>query len=358
MSAGLEADVRLERGSLALDVSLVIDAGTTVAVVGPNGAGKTTLLRALAGLDRLTSGRIALEGVVFDEPASRTFVPPEARRVGFVFQDDVLFPHLSVLDNVAFPLRSRGASRGDARRRADSALDDAGIGELAPARPSTLSGGQAQRVALARALVAHPRLLLLDEPFAALDATTKARTRRAVASALAGHDGARIFVTHDPVDALSLAQRIVVLEGGRVVQDGSASELAARPGSAFVADLLGVNLLRGRAEAGGALVVVPGFAVVAARVADAVGAGDAALAVFHPRAVALHRSRPEGTARNVWQGSVGSIERDGTRARLRVTGPVTVVAEVTASAVDELDLAGGGSVWVSVKATEIELFSA
>ncbi|HEX4979894.1 MAG TPA: ABC transporter ATP-binding protein [Acidimicrobiales bacterium] len=346
----LSAEVTVRLGAFALEVELSVAAGETVAIVGPNGAGKTTLLRALAGLVPLDAGLITVDGAVLDDGAS-VFVPPERRPVGIVFQDYLLFPHLSALDNVAFGLRSRGMRRGRARERARDWLARVGLDDHADRRPRELSGGQSQRVSLARALAIEPRMLLLDEPLAALDATTRAVTRRELLARVRDHAGVRIVVTHDPIDAAALADRIIVLEGGRAVQEGRLAEVAAHPRSRYVADLVGVNLLEGRA--GGGRVAVSGFELVVAGAPE----GDALL-VIPPRAVTLSLSRPEGTARNVWQGTIDSVERVGDRTRIDVAGPVGLVAEVTAVAADELGLTPGTAVWVAVKATEIEVVPA
>ena len=323
-----------------------------MAVVGPNGAGKSTLLRALAGIQRLDSGRVVLDGRVLDDTGTGEHVPAEARPIALVFQDDLLFPHLGALDNVAFGLRSRGTCRTEANRAAAGWLDRLGLADQARSKPSQLSGGQAQRVALARALATEPRLLLLDEPLAALDASTRLETRRELRRQLESYGGVRVLVTHDPLEAGSLAERLVVVEDGRVVQAGTPAEISARPRSRYVADLVGVNLLRGTGA--GDRVDLPGGAVL---VAPGAGQGEV-LAVVHPRAVSLHRRPPDGTPRNVWPGVVGDLDREGDRVRVLVGGPVPLVAEVTPAAVDELHLADGGDVWVSVKATEVIVYPA
>jgi len=210
----LEARVGLRLGRLDLEVELAVGTGELVVLLGPNGAGKTTLLRALAGLVPLDRGRVVLDGAVLEDTAAGAWVPTERRPVGFVFQDYLLFPHLSALENVAFGLRARGLARAEARRRAAAWLDRVGLAAHAAARPRALSGGQAQRVALARAMVGEPRLLLLDEPLAALDAATRAEVRRDLRRHLASFGGTRLLVTHDPLEALALADRLVVLEGG------------------------------------------------------------------------------------------------------------------------------------------------
>ena len=356
MTPLLDARVRLHRGELDLDVHLTVERGETVVLLGPNGAGKSTLLRAIAGLEPLDEGRVVLDGVVLDdagtETGARAHVPTEQRPIGVVFQHGLLFPHLDAVGNVAFGLRCRGRSRAAAHDEARAWLDRVGLGERADALPSALSGGEAQRVALARALVIEPTLLLLDEPLAALDASARAATRRVIRRHLATFDGARVVVTHDPVEAAVLADRVVVMEAGHVVQAGRADELRARPRSAYVADLAGVNLVRGDAT-GGVVALDGGF-----RLAVADDVTGAVLATVHPRAVALHRERPSGTARNVWPGEVESVDHEGARARVVVDGPLPIVAEVTAAAVDDLRLDDGGPVWVSVKATEIGVYPA
>ncbi|MGH9023113.1 MAG: sulfate/molybdate ABC transporter ATP-binding protein [Acidimicrobiia bacterium] len=345
---GLQSAVSLALGSLYLEVELDVGPGETVALLGPNGAGKTTLLRVLAGLQSIDAGRVVLDGIVLDGPD--VHVPVEARPVGFVFQDHLLFPHLSALENVAFGLRSRGLKRSEARRRALEWLERVGLAQYASSRPRTLSGGQSQRVALARALATEPRLLLLDEPLAALDASTRLETRRELRRQLAGYEGVRLIVTHDLLEAASLAERLVVIEVGRVVQSGTLEELSRQPRSRYVADLVGVNLLRGRAEGDRVVIGTAGSLVV-----PGAGYGEV-FAVVHPRAVALYRQQPAGTPRNVWQGVAESLDLEGERVRVKVGGPLPIVAEVTPAAVADLGLAGGGPVWVSVKATEISVY--
>jgi molybdate transport system ATP-binding protein len=344
----LEASVRTRVGDLELNVHIQVATGELAVVLGPNGAGKTSLLLALAGLLTIEGGSVVLDGEALDSPGKH--IPPERRPIGFVFQDYLLFPHMSVLDNVAFGLRARGASRNEARRVGIESLARMGLARYAGARPRTLSGGQAQKVALARALVARPRLLLLDEPLAALDVGTRVEMRRELVRVLGEFDGTRLLVTHDPLEAMTLGDRLIVLEEGRVVQDGTPTELRERPRSDYVAGLVGLNLLRGRAQAG--TVVLEGGAEL---VAPDARAGEVYAAV-HPRAVALYRSRPEGTPRNVWQGTIDGIDDEGERMRVTVSGPVRIVAEVTRTAASELGLAQGQSVWASIKATEIEVY--
>lgn len=345
----LEAAVRVRRDAFTLDVTLTATADETVAVLGPNGAGKTTLLRALAGLDEM-EGRVVLNGQTLDDSVNNVHVPAERRNAGLVFQDHVLFPHLSAVENVAFGLRAHG--RPHAAAIARRWLNEAGLGDRADALPRALSGGQAQRVALLRALATEPKLLLLDEPLSALDVSIRAEVRRELSRQLASFHGVRLLVTHDPLEAMALADKLVVLEHGTVVQSGTPGDVTARPRSRFVADLAGVNLLRGRAY--GDHVALAAEASLAA--VDA-GSGDV-FAVVHPRAVALYRSRPDGTPRNVWRGQVDTVDLEGERVRVRVVGPVPLVAEVTRAAVLELGLIAGASVWMAVKATEVSVYPA
>jgi molybdate transport system ATP-binding protein len=349
---GLEASLGLTLGQLRLEVELAVGAGELVVLLGPNGAGKTTLLRALAGLVALDRGRVVLDGEVLEDTGAGRHVPTERRPVGFVFQDHLLFPHLSALENVTFGLRARGVARTEARRRAAAWLERVGLAGHAGSRPRALSGGQAQRVALARAMVTDPRLLLLDEPLAALDAASRSEVRRDLRRHLATFDGSRLLVTHDPLEAMALADRLVVLEAGRVTQTGTADEVRRRPRSRYVAELVGVNLFRGRAV-GGAIRLEGGGTLIAA--------GDhhgEVFAAVHPHAVAVHRRVPEGTPRNVIAGTADPIEVVGDRVRVRVAGPVPIVAEVTPGAAAELSLADGGPVWASVKATEVAVYPA
>ena len=346
----LAARVRLSLGALDLDMEFSIAEGEVVALLGPNGAGKTTLLRAIAGLVTFTAGHVRLDGQVLEDVATRVYVPTERRPIGFVFQDYLLFPHLTVLENVAFGLRSRGTGRRVAREKAIDWLDRVGLQSYASAKPAELSGGQRQRVALARALVPDPRLLLLDEPLAALDVTTRAEVRRDLKHHLASFPGLRLVVTHDPLEAAALADRLVVMEGGRLVQTGTPAEVTERPRSQYVADLVGVNLLKGQADRG--FVRMPAGPVIAATGAES---GDV-FAVIHPRAVALYRSRPEGSPRNVWPGRASGIEVTGDRVRIRIDGEVGVVAEVTPAALKDLNLGQGGEVWLSFKATDVGVY--
>jgi molybdate transport system ATP-binding protein len=350
----LSARLALTLGTLGLDLDLAVGPGQVLALLGPNGAGKTTVLRTLAGLEGVERGRITLDGEVLDDPLSGTFVPPEERPVGVVFQDHLLFPHLRVLDNVAFGPRSRGARRSEARARAGRWLERIGVADLAQSRPAALSGGQAQRVALARALATEPRLLLLDEPLAALDATTRSTVRRDLRRHLDDFGGATVLVTHDPLDALALADGVAILEEGKVTQAGTIAEVTTRPRTPYVADLIGVNLLRGTAT--GFRVRLDG-AAGGAGVIIAERRKGPTLLVFRPQAVSLHRSEPDTSARNQWACTVTGFDLLGDHVRVRLSGDVDLVADLTPASVAELDLVEGRPVWASVKATEITAYA-
>jgi len=346
------ADIRLTLGAMDLEVALQIEPGEVVALLGPNGAGKTTVLNALAGLLPIGSGRIAIDGQVVDEPAAGTFVLPEERPVGVLFQDYLLFPHLTVLENVAFGPRAAGVGRSEARERAQGLLDRVGIGDQAHERPRAISGGQAQRTALARALATEPRLLLLDEPLAALDAGTRTSVRRDLRRFLRDFEGATVLVTHDALDALALADRVVILEGGAVAQSGTLAEVTTQPRSAYVAELIGVNLLRGWGE--GHTVTLPDRR---ARVATASPVDGEVLVLVQPNAVTLHRHRPEeASARNVWHERITGFDLLGDRVRVRLAGDVPLVAEVTPATVAAMGLEEGLEVWAAVKATEVTTY--
>jgi molybdate transport system ATP-binding protein len=342
----LQAHVVVRRPGFTLDIDLAADPGEVVALLGPNGAGKSTTLRALAGLTAMPAGTARLGG----RPLHT--LPTEQRPIGMVFQDYLLFPHLSVLENVAFGLRSRGVGRRDARRRAAEWLVRVGLAEHAASKPRALSGGQAQRVALARALVTGPSLLLLDEPLAALDAQSRPEIRAELRRHLADFAGVTVLVTHDALDAMVLADRLVVIERGRVVQEGSPAQVARHPRTDYVARLAGVNLYRGLAR-GHAVVLDAGI-----RLGVAEGLDGPVFVSFPPTAVALFRSRPDGSPRNVWQARIGGIERRGDQVRVHLENPLSVAADVTPAAVAELGLAEGRTVWAAVKATETHAYPA
>ncbi|MFF2786094.1 ABC transporter permease [Streptomyces sp. NPDC058049] len=329
------------------ELTLDAEPGTTIAVVGENGAGKTTLLRALLGLSPRAHAALRLGDT------DVTALPPHKRQVAWVPQDGALFPHLTAVANTAYGLRARGVPRAEARREAQAWLNRLGVLHLADRRPAQLSGGQAQRVALARALAARPRLLLLDEPLAALDQTTRARVRHTLRTHLAGFGGVCLIVTHDPVEAVSLADRVLVLADGRALQDAPPTEVTRHPRSPWVARMLGRNAWPGTASADGLTLAAGGRLVVAETLPE----GAKALAIIAPEAVSVHRDRPGGSPRNVWPGTVREITAVGSRLRVLIASAKApdLVAEITPDAAAELGIVEGAGVWTSVKATEVTL---
>jgi len=305
-----------------VSVALTAEPGEVVAVIGPNGAGKSSLLSAIAGLVD-AQGRVRLGG------RDLLSLPARERNVGVVFQDRALFPHLSALENVAFGPRSRGVPRTEARAAAREWLDRLAIGDLADRRPRELSGGQAQRVAIARALAQQPDLLLLDEPFAGLDVGVAAGLRIELTRHLASYDGITLLVTHDAIDALTLADRVLVIDDGAVAQVGTPGEVSARPRTEHVARLVGLNVIRD---------------------------GDR-FRSFGPGAVTVSLARPEGSARNLWRGPVLSAAPHGDAIRLLVGTDPELIADVTPAATRELGLEPGTDVWLSVKETAVETYS-
>jgi molybdate transport system ATP-binding protein len=347
----LAADLRVDRARIRLDLTMSVATSEVVALLGPNGAGKSTVLRCLAGLEPALRGRVVVDDVVLDDAGAGIRTPPERRPVGVVFQDYLLFPHLSVAANVAFGLRARGASKRAAAERTTQLLDRLGLTALATERPRRLSGGQAQRVALARALAVQPRLLLLDEPLAALDAATRLTVRADLKRDIATFGGTTVLVTHDPIDAMVLADRVVVIEDGRVVQEGAPLDVARAPRTDYVARLVGLNLVRGIAR---------GHEVDVGTVTVAIAqrASGEVLVSFAPSAVALYPDRPGGSPRNTWRAIVDGVEPHGDVVRVRLSGAFPLLADVTPGAVADLGLRAGAGVWAVVKATETRAYPA
>ncbi|MGW2525049.1 ABC transporter ATP-binding protein [Streptomyces sp. NPDC001617] len=344
---GLDTHLVVTRPDFRLDVTLTAAPGDVLALLGPNGAGKTTALRALAGLTPLTSGHLHLDGT----DLART--PPESRPVGVVFQDYLLFPHLTALDNVAFGPRCQGATKAESRAQATDWLTRLGLADHATAKPRHLSGGQAQRVALARALATNPRLLLLDEPLAALDARTRLDVRAELRRHLAEFEAVAVLITHDPLDAMVLADRLVVIEHGRVVQQGTPSDIARHPRTDYIAQLVGLNLYKGEAE---------GHTVHLDAGPDITTTEDLSgpvFVAFPPSAVTLFRDPPTGSsARNHWRCEVAGLETHGDQIRADLNGELPLAADLTTVAAAELDLHPGAPVWATVKATQTHAYPA
>ncbi|XXM85043.1 ABC transporter ATP-binding protein [Cellulosimicrobium sp. PMB13] len=374
--------VRAVVPSRGLDVDLVVAPGEVVAVLGENGSGKSTLLQAVAGLlppHEMRAARVTIDG------ADVTREPPRGRRVAWLSQRPLLFEHLSVVGNVAFGPRARGDGRDSANATALGVLAHVGVADLAARRATDLSGGQAQRVSIARALATDPRVLLLDEPLASLDVGVAQRVRTVLHDAQRTRPRTTLLVTHDLLDVLLLADRAVVLEDGRVVEDGPAAEVLTRPRSRFAARLAGVNLLAGvvsdvtgevdAVEHEAALSIDGTATGVLGTAGEPLAVGSAAVAVFEPRAVAVHRATPEGSPRNAWRVVVTSVEPHGPLLRVwarvvsdepgaRTPGAATAVvpddaphlaADLTPRAVAELRVAPGESVWFVVKAAEVRI---
>nr|WP_024793884.1 ATP-binding cassette domain-containing protein [Tomitella biformata] len=355
----------VERG---VDVACTLRAGEVLAVLGPNGAGKSTVLAALAGLVRPDLGHVRVgETVLFDSEAG-VDVPVAERRVGLLAQDALLFDSLTVLENVEFGPRSQGRGTAESKRLAAHWLAEVGLSELAKRKPRKLSGGQAQRIAIARALAAEPRVLLLDEPLASLDVTVAAEVRsmlrRVLRERAAAVDGqtATVIVTHDLIDALTLADRVLVVENGVVVDFGPVDRVLREPRSIFTADLAGTNMTEGTAlaaaQAGIATLVTADGAQIQGECLHELGSGERCVAVFSPRAVAVYRRATEGSPRNMFPVRVTGLEARGETIRIRgAHGPeLPLMAEVTVAAARELGLVVGDAVQFVVKATEVQIY--
>jgi molybdate transport system ATP-binding protein len=338
-----------------LDLSFGVGDHEVVAVLGPNGSGKSTALSVIAGLLRPDVGHAALDGrtlVDVGRPGKpEVWVPPHARGIALLAQEPLLFPHLTALDNVAFGPRSRGLSRKHARSAAERWLDEVDAGQYASRKPGQLSGGQAQRVAVARALAADPRLLLLDEPMAALDVAVAPALRQMLRRVL--KDRSAVIVTHDVLDALLLSSRLVVIDHGHIVEEGPTTQLLARPRNPFTASIAGLNMLRGTVDGHG--VRNEDGSVVEGLAGHELDQGEPAVAVFRPSAVAVYRHPPGGSPRNAFPVTITDLEPHGEQVRVRTAA---LSAEVTAPAVAELDLAPGTQVVFVVKASEVAIYGA
>ncbi len=340
-----------------VQVAVRLVPGEVVAVLGPNGAGKSTLLSVIAGLIRPDRATITLDGTPLTDTSRRLFVAPHQRHTVLLAQQALLFPHLTARANVAFGPRSAGRSRRDADREALRWLAEVDATDLGDRTPARLSGGQAQRIAVARALAADPHLLLLDEPMAALDVAAAPALRQLLRQVLHGTGRTALLVTHDILDALALAQRTIVIEDGRIVEDGPTRAVLARPRSAFAARLAGINLIPGTATATG-LTTADGGLVHGRPAADLV-AGEDAVALFHPAAVAVHLTSPTGSPRNHLAVTIAEIEPRGAIVRIRAAenadGSAGLFADLTAESVADLDLVPGQRVHFAVKATEVAI---
>ena len=351
MTGDLVASLRNELP--AIDVELTVPQGHTVAVMGPNGAGKSTLMNLLAGLSRPGAGRIALGSRELF--GNNTFMPPHRRDVSMLTQQGLLFPHLTVRQNVAFGPSARRLPRAQIKARTDKWLDAVGATELADRKPAQLSGGQSQRVSLARALATEPSVLLLDEPFSALDVDVVHRIRSMLRQILADRARITVLVTHDVADAVTLADSAIILAEGRIVARGPVRDLLASPINQFSAQLAGLNLVSGVWN--GDVLEAAGFAV--SGLLDApIAPGSAVMAAFSPRAVAVYRERPSGSPRNAVKAVVVQLVPQGDLARIdaRVADGTVLTATVTWSAVTELGLVADDEVFLVIKASEVTVY--
>ncbi|SHJ34785.1 molybdate transport system ATP-binding protein [Tessaracoccus bendigoensis DSM 12906] len=347
MPDAVRIDARVEARDVELDLTL--GEGELVAIVGPNGSGKSTCIELIAGALRPDSGTVALGGTVV--AGAQTFVPAHRRRIGYLEQRPLLFPHLTVVGNVAFGPRSRGASARDAARRAEAELEAVGLAGFGPRRVRELSGGQAQRVAIARALAIDPEIVLLDEPFAALDAAATPELRRLLRDRL--RRITTVMVTHDPLDVLALADGVACLSEGRVALQSGVDRVFQNPGTRFLADFVGLNLLHGRVVDDA--VELPGGALVTG-MAESPLLTDQARAVFPPAAVSLYRAAPHGSPRNELSATVVGVEDRGLVQRVSLeVGSQRIHADVTPSALRDLHLGEGEAVVAVVKATQVAL---
>ncbi len=360
MSGGLDAHVVVRRSEFVLDVELTAAPGEVLAVLGPNGSGKSTLLGVLSGLLRPDDGYVRIGDRLVTGDGVHT--PPHRRGVGLLAQQALLFPHLTAVGNVAFGPRALGVPRQAAQRRARELLAAVDVAELADRRPAQMSGGQQQRVALARALAPEPGLLLLDEPLAALDVDATPAMRSLLRRITRDAEQTALLVTHDALDALVLADRVVVLTEGRVVERGPTREVLARPRSSFTARIAGLNLVPGVACPDG---VRAADGIVVAGRADGVDEGEDGVAVFPPSAVAVYAQEPHGSPRNVLPVRLTGIEPRGDVVRLRAgarpDGPPWVdglAADITLAAVADLAVEPGADLWFVVKATEVGIHAA
>jgi molybdate transport system ATP-binding protein len=355
------------RGVLAerdFDVEFSVSAGEVLAVLGPNGAGKSTAMHLISGLVRPDSGLVRLGDRVLTDTEAGVFVPTYDRRVGLLLQDPLLFPHLSAAANVAFAPRARRRGRAAAKEMAQRWLAEVDATQFSDRRPRQLSGGQAQRVAIARALAGEPDVLLLDEPMAGLDVAAAASLRALLRRVLASDGRAAVLVTHDVLDVLTLADRVMVIEAGRIAEIGGTAEVLSAPRSSFGARIAGVNLVKGTLDAAGALQAVSGacwYGTVAGG-HDAAAAGQAAVAVFAPAAVAVFQERPQGSPRNIVQVTIAELDSSGAAIRVRAAsqpdGAPGLAADITPDAAADLRVLPGMRLWFAVKAQEVAIHPA
>jgi molybdate transport system ATP-binding protein len=366
-----------------LAVAFQAEKGQTTVLLGESGAGKSTVLRLLAGLLYPQQGKISLDGVTYYDSTRHIVVPPQERPFGYVFQDYVLFPHLTIFENIAFGLRAQRIPGSLVEKRVRQALEQVNLVGLDQRYPAQLSGGQQQRIALARALVLQPQLLLLDEPLAALDVQTRREVRQELRRILTETGITTLMVTHQYLDALLFGDQILVVDQGRIVQQGGQRELREAPRSSYIAELVGVNFFHGhiytletsttcviRVDAeDGQVLPIEVVATLREQVSDVdtdhltLAIGTEAFVIVDPRSITLHQALPEGSARNIFHGTImhiveqSSIARDKQDDRIRVSIALSneiapLMAEITAISAERMQLREGAPIYATFKATE------
>ena len=359
----LKAQIVVKLGTFELDVDLAVERGEVVALLGPNGSGKSTLLAAIAGLLPPVSGSVTVgDRTLSDFPGGkssrRISVAPQHRGISLLGQDPLLFPHLSALENVAFGQRSQGEGRIAARRRAGEWLGAVGLSGFEDRRPAALSGGQQQRVAIARALAAEPAVLLLDEPMAALDVQTATLIRTLLRERIGAGQTTTVLVTHDVLDAIVLADRVAILQNGRIVDDGPKARVLGEPRNRFIAALAGVNLVSGTVVSDGVVATAHGRRF-SGRMGDRrMPVGAAASVVFRPSAVRVTTGHRADETVNQWQATIDTLEPASGGIRFRTAQDPTVMVELSPFDVAEQGLESGSTVWLCVPKEEVLIYPA
>ena len=353
-------------GGFAIDATLAVEmrAGSMLVLFGPSGAGKSTLLRQIAGLERPDAGTIRFGGDTWCDTARRVWQPPQSRRIGLVFQEPTLFPHLTVRDNIRYGLRPQAPTlNSDTKLRPQNSPAEIemmlGVGDLGNRYPRALSGGEAQRVALARALAPAPRLLLLDEPFASLDAPTRLRLRREVRSLMQTTGTPAVLVTHDRTEALAMGDTMAVIVGGRVRQLGPVSDVFTRPADAEVAASLGIDAVlpaRVAGSSGGLIEVSVGDVILHVAEREPAAAGAAVYLCVRAEVVTLEtRVSGHASTRNHLIARVVSIASEGPIERVTLDCGFALDALITRRSREELNLVPGSAVTAAIKATSVHL---
>ena len=355
--SGLELSATVADRDVNVDLSVA--PGEVLAILGPNGAGKSTVLHVIAGLVRPDSGSVRVGDRLLTDTHTNSFVDTHARRVGLLMQDPLLFPHLSVAANVAFGVKGgKALARKSSRATAEHWLAEVDAADLADRKPRQLSGGQAQRVALARALAADPEVLLLDEPLSGLDVAVATAMRKVLRRVLGLHGRSSVLVTHDLLDVVTLADRVIVIEAGRVVEAGPTASVLSAPRSSFGARFAGVNMVTGRAESSTTMVTARGHRWHG-RCDDGVTPADPVVATFHPSAVGVYRTEPHGSPRNTVEVVIAELDGRGPAIRLRgeaqPDGGPGLSADVTAESAAQLRIGPGERVIFAVKAQEVSI---